>query len=94
VNDESAFPGDEAVPKSYIRRMFKEVIDSPDASTEDRLRALDLLSKLEGYTGQAGTSKRDEMRVGVMIVQTSKLPENGARARKTVTEHLDASGPS
>lgn len=72
---EKAFEGDDAVPKSYIRKIFKGIIDNPDSETDDILKAADLLAKLEGYTSANGTGTRDAMKKGVRIVQTSMLGE-------------------
>lgn len=68
----AAFLGDEAVPKSQIRKVFQSIMENPDATNEEKIRAAEALAKLEGYTGPNALSSRDKMRVGVMIVQTSK----------------------
>ena len=65
---------EEAVPKSVIRKMLTEEIDRAE-STEDRLRAIDLLSKLEQYTGS--NLKRDPKKMGVFIVQQSMVKKLG-----------------
>lgn len=70
---DEAFKGDDAVPKSYIRKVLKDLIEVPGQEPEIVIRASEALAKLENYTGAgSGLSKREEMRVGVMIVQTSK----------------------
>ena len=61
---------DEAVPKAIIRQLLTESIAAAD-STEDKCRAIDLLSKLEGYTGPG--MKKDQRKVGVFIVQHSSI---------------------
>lgn len=61
---------DEAVPKSVIRKMLSQAVEEAD-TTEDKCRALDLLSKLEGYTGPG--MKKDPKKMGVFIVQSSSL---------------------
>lgn len=61
---------EEAVPKSIIRKMINDQIEEAESS-EDKLRAIDLLSKLEGYTGPG--LKRDPKKIGVFIVQESTL---------------------
>ncbi len=61
---------DDAVPKGVIRKMLQDEIDRAD-TTEDKLRGIDLLSKLEGYTGPG--LKRDPKKIGVFIVQESTL---------------------
>lgn len=68
---------EEAIPKSVIRKLLSDLIDKAD-NTEDKLKTLDLLAKLEGYTG-AGM-KRDPKKIGVFIVQESTLKLNKAPA--------------
>lgn len=72
MTEEEAFKGDEAVPKSAIRKVFQSIMEAPDASPDEKIRAGEALAKLEGYTGPHALNKREEMRIGVMIVQTSK----------------------
>lgn len=70
--DGTAFLGDDQVPKSHIRKVFKDILDNPDVDIEMRLRAGDLLSKLEGYVGP-NQGKLDELKIGVNIIQASSL---------------------
>ena len=70
--DGTAFLGDEVVPKSEIRKVFKSILDNPDVEIEMRLRAGDLLAKLEGYVGP-NQQKLDKLKIGVAIVQASTL---------------------
>ena len=67
---------DEAVPKAIIRKLLNECIEAAD-STEDKVRAIDLLSKLEGFTGPG--LKKDQRKVGVFIVQHSSVPGKGPK---------------
>lgn len=64
---------EEAVPKSYIRKVLREIMDNPASDPDEIIRASEALAKLEGYVGAGShTSKRDEMKKAVQIVQTSK----------------------
>jgi hypothetical protein len=71
--EDGAFIGDEAVPKSYIRKIYQDIIDSPDFGPEEKIRAGEALAKLEGYVGPAALNKREKMRQGVQIAQYSKV---------------------
>jgi hypothetical protein len=61
---------DEAVPKAYLRKILNGVIDNAE-NTDDKLRAVDLLSRLEQYTGSG--IKGDQRKLGVQIVQHSMV---------------------
>lgn len=63
---------EEAVPKSFIRKKFLELIDISE-SADEKVRALEALAKLEGYVGPGSqSSHRKDMKASVQIVQTSK----------------------
>lgn len=65
---------EEAVPKAYIRKMLNDMMDgAPDDET--RLRASDLLARLEGYTG--ANAKKDVKQIGVVILHHSKIQRPG-----------------
>ncbi len=65
---------EDAVPKAYIRKMLNDLMDTAE-DDDTRLRAADLLSKLENYTGV--NAKKDERKVGVVILHHSKIKRPG-----------------
>lgn len=65
---------EDAVPKAYIRKMLNDLMDSAE-DDETRLRAADLLAKLEQYIGV--NAKKDERKIGVTILHHSKIKRPG-----------------
>jgi len=69
---EEALNPEDAVPKSFIRKKLLELVDLSESSDE-KVKVLEALSKLEGYVGPGSQgSHRKDMKAAVQIVQTSK----------------------
>ncbi len=65
--------GEEAVPKSYIRKILLAIINNPEGDADEKIRACEALAKLEAYVGPGSQgSHRQDMKKAVQIVQTSK----------------------